>query len=551
MRAGDRSASRFAGAVRAWEDAIGADRVLLDPSACQAAATATFATSQSIPAILRPCSREQVQACMIVANEFKIPVYPVSGGKNWGYGSRVPPVDAALLDLSGMNRILDLNEELAYVTVEPGVSQQQLYEFLQARRSKLWLDATGSSPDASVLGNALERGFGHTPYADHFSHLCSLEVVLPDGNCIETGFGRFPGAKAANVARYGLGPFMDGLFTQSNFGVVTRATVWLMPAPEKSCAFFFQCDRQSLAAVIDALRPLRLHGTLKSAIHIGNDFKVLSGIQQYPWAMTDGATPLPRELLERLSGKLAFSAWNGAGALYGTKAQVKEARRLVRKALKPQTCRLTFVDDRLLRLGELCAPPLKRLTGWDLSRTVELARSVYGLMRGVPSTHPLGSLYWRKRIPIPADMDPDRDGCGLLWCSPIAPAEGREVAAVAAIADRIVYSHGFEPMISNTLVGERFVACVITIAYDRSVPGEDARALACFDDLKQALGDEGFYPYRLGIQAMHGAATGGAYDEAVAALKRALDPNDILAPGRYCRRAVQRESMAGEPVPVV
>ena len=104
---------------------------------------------------------------------FGVPVYPISSGKNWGYGSRVPAADGCiLLDLGRMNRIVDFNEELAYVTVEPGVTQAQLYAFLRERGSNLWVDATGASPECSLIGNAVERGFGHTPYGDHFTNCC-------------------------------------------------------------------------------------------------------------------------------------------------------------------------------------------------------------------------------------------------------------------------------------------------------------------------------------------------------------------------------------------
>src|SRR5262249_23872360 len=148
--------------------------------------------------------------------------------------------DCVLLDLSRMNRILDFNEELAYATVEPGVTQRQLFAFLQERKSRLWVDATGSSPDCSLIGNAMERGFGHTPYGEHIANTCGFEVVLPTGEVVETGFSRYPNVHAAPVYRWGLGPSLDGLFAQSNLGVVTRMTFWLMPAPEKFEAFFFR-----------------------------------------------------------------------------------------------------------------------------------------------------------------------------------------------------------------------------------------------------------------------------------------------------------------------
>ena len=53
-------------------------------------ATATFPTSCRVPLIFRPQSREQVRDCVRVANRDRIAIYPVSTGKNWGYGSAFP-----------------------------------------------------------------------------------------------------------------------------------------------------------------------------------------------------------------------------------------------------------------------------------------------------------------------------------------------------------------------------------------------------------------------------------------------------------------------------
>ncbi len=218
-----------------------------------------------------------------------------------------------LLDLGRMNRILDFSEELGYVTVEPGVTQAQLFDFLRERESKFWMDCTGASPRCSLIGNTMERGFGHTPYGDHFAHSCGLEVVLPQGDVIETGFARYPGAAAAPLYRWGVGPSIDGLFSQSNFGVVTRMTIWLMPAPEYFQAYYFRCETEAdLPPVVDALRPLRLNGTIRSASHIGNDYKVLCALQQYPWAETGGQTPLSEPLMSQFRRELKIGAWNGS-----------------------------------------------------------------------------------------------------------------------------------------------------------------------------------------------------------------------------------------------
>jgi 4-cresol dehydrogenase (hydroxylating) len=522
-------------AIEQWTATLGASHVIVDKRSRTAAETATFATTQTIPAILRPASRDELQECIRIANRFRVPVYPVSSGKNWGYGSRVPAADAnVLIDLSRMNRILDFNEDLAYVTVEPGVTQGQLFAFLQDRQSRLWMDATGSSPECSLIGNVVERGFGHTPYGDHFAHVCGFEVVLPTGARVETGFCRFADAQAGGVYRWGAGPTLEGLFSQSNLGIVTRMTIWLMPAPEHFEAFFFQCNREEqLAPLIDALRPLRLQGILRSTVHIANDYKVLAGIQQYPWEETKGETPLRPELMAQLRSRLKFGAWSGSGGLYGTRGQVAEAKRALRAALKGKVDRLQFLDDRRLSFASRFAKLYQFMTGWDLSKTLDLARPVYGLMKGVPTEQPLAGAYWRKKSVPPSSMDPDRDGCGLLWYAPIAPMEGRHAEVIAGITHRILLEYGFEPSISMTLITERAVACVISICYDRREPGQDDQAMACYLRLQRELTEQGYYSYRLGIQAMSEMNGSDGYGALVRAMKDAIDPNGVLAPGRY------------------
>jgi 4-cresol dehydrogenase (hydroxylating) flavoprotein subunit len=524
-------------AIEAWKQTLGDERVLCDRTTRQAAETATFATEQKIPAILQPNSREEIQECLRIANRWGIPLYPVSSGKNWGYGSRVPAQDGCvLLDLSSMNRIVEFNEELAYVTLEPGVTQRQLYEFLQARSSRLWMDATGSSADTSLIGNVMERGFGHTPYGDRFANVCGLEVVLPDGECLHTGFGRFANAKAAPLYRWGLGPYLDGLFSQSNLGIVTQMTLWLMPAPEYFQAFYFSIERdEQLSELIDALRPLRQNGTIRSAVHIGNNYKVLSSIRQYPWQEAGNATPLPSEVMADFAKTWDFGAWNGSGGIYGSKQQVAAARLLIKTALKGKVSKLRFLDDFTIRLAQKFAKPYQQLTGLNLPELLKLLKPVYGLMKGIPTETQIAGTYWRKKSPPPEQPNPDRDRCGLLWCAPVAPLDGQHATKIHQLASTILTEGGFEPSISITLLTERCLGCVITIAYDRDVPEEDRKAMMAYERLQQALNEAGYYPYRTGIQSMatYASQSEESYQTAIALLKQALDPNNILAPGRY------------------
>jgi 4-cresol dehydrogenase (hydroxylating) len=519
-----------------WIEVLGAPFVVEDRQSLESAETATFPTTQKVPVILRPANKEQIQAVVRIANEYGLPLYPVSSGKNWGYGSGVPVRSGcAVVDLSRLNRITDFSERLGYVTVQPGVTQAQLFGFLAERNSALWMDATGSSPDCSLIGNAMERGFGHTPYGDHFAQVCNLEIVLANGDLIRTGYGSLEGQKAGCVYKWGKGPSLDGLFSQSNFGIVTEMTIWLMPAPRYFQAFFFQCDREEgLGEVVDALRPLRMDGTLRSTVHIGNDYKVLAGIRQFP---PGEPKPIPPERMKQLRQELKFSRWSGSGGLYGTRRQVAEARRLVRAVLAGKTEKLQFLDDRTLALAARFRGVYKAFTGLDLTRTLELVRPLFGLLKGIPTKQTLGSAWWRKLMPAPADPDPDRDRCGLLWIAPVAPIEGVHASRLAVLAEGSLLQAGFEPQISFTLLTERSLACVISIAWDREVPGEDDRAMACYFSLRRKLEAEGYYSYRLGIADMDregdGSPYAAGYTNLLWSIGQALDPNGILAPGRY------------------
>jgi len=185
-------------------------------------------------AAVAPANTEQVQEVVRIANRYKIPIYPISTGKNLGYGGSAPVLSGSVvLDLKRMNRILEVNEEGYYALVEPGVSYFDLYNYIQENNLKVWIDC----PDpgwGSLVGNSLDRGLGSTTtmYRDHFSAHCGMEIVLADGEVIRTGMGALPGAKTWQHYPHGFGPSVDGIFAQSNFGVVTKMGFWLMPEPE-------------------------------------------------------------------------------------------------------------------------------------------------------------------------------------------------------------------------------------------------------------------------------------------------------------------------------
>src|SRR5262249_56987597 len=90
----------------------------------------------------------------------------------------------------------------------------------------------GAGPDCSIVGNALERGYGITPLTDHFGAVLSLEAVLPDGRLYRSSLAALGAEAADRVFKWGVGPYLDGLFAQSGFGIVTSMTIALARRPQ-------------------------------------------------------------------------------------------------------------------------------------------------------------------------------------------------------------------------------------------------------------------------------------------------------------------------------
>ena len=188
-----------------------------------------------VSAAIAPDSAEQVQAIVRVANRYLVPLYPISTGKNLGYGGSSPILSGSVvLDLKRMNRILNVDTRNHTMLVEPGVSFYDVINYFEENNLPLTMDI----PDpawGSPIGHALERGFAHT-YSEHgrdrWDTVCGMEVVLGNGEIVRTGPGACEGSQTWQDQKWGIGPYVDGIFSQSNFGVITKMGFWIRPAHE-------------------------------------------------------------------------------------------------------------------------------------------------------------------------------------------------------------------------------------------------------------------------------------------------------------------------------
>lgn len=515
---------------------LGGEHVIVRNEPLDLASQATYSTQNRVRAILRPADVEQVSGCLRLAQELKVPLYPISGGKNWGYGSRVPTGgDSLILDLGRLNRILDYSEELGTVTVEAGVSFAQLEHFLDENKSQRFMSAPGTTPAASVVGNALERGWGFGPYSDRFDFMCGMQVVLPEGEVVETGLERFAGSKSARIFRWGVGPWFDGMFTQSNLGVVTRMTIFLAPKPTHFVSFLYRLhDLDHFAPLMDQLRELKMRGILRTNFKVQNFYRKMMDKGAYPWAEANNQWCFTPEVEERKKRELAIGTWNGAGALYcWSAAQASAERELVEQAIRPHLETILFLDQDTLERKDQLRDQVKASTGYDLDACLH-RYYVNTRFIGVDKGLGVGGAYWRKRSAMPAQPDLDQDQVGFIWVDPILPFRGREVQEATELAGGVMSKHGFDPNLGLNCVTERSIFMTAAIIYDREVEGDDARAIDCAQDLTRTMMGAGYTLGRLttfNMNILEQADAGSLKLQKT--IKDALDPGHILAPGRY------------------
>jgi 4-cresol dehydrogenase (hydroxylating) len=104
------------------------------------------------------------------------------------------------------------------------------------------------------------------------------------------------------------------------------------------------------------------------------------------------------------------------------------------------------------------------------------------------------------------------------------------------IVEPIFEGHGLEPCITFTTVTHRAFDCTLPILYNKEDPEETQRATQCYQDALDSCMQAGYIPYRFGIQSMQELVKKeDGFWEVVGRIKKALDPNGILSPGRYCR----------------
>ncbi|MDO8699463.1 MAG: FAD-binding oxidoreductase [Rhodoferax sp.] len=525
-------------AITQWRVLLGDSHVVLGEAVMLTYGNDTSGVQRRIPAALRIENSSSLQEVMRIADRNQVPVYPISTGKNWGYGGALPARDdCVILDLSPLTKILDFDEEFGVVTLEPGVTQGMLAHFLDAGNHPYMVPVTGAGPSCSLVGNALERGYGITPEGDHFAAVTDLEAVLPDGSLYRTALREAGGQELARLFKWGIGTYSTGLFTQGGFGIVTRLSIILKRKPEcvKVC-FFGVNDDALLEPAVSAIRAtlIKLPGTL-AAINLMNQHRVLSMSAPYPLQQLGEDGLIPAAVIQQLGRQYKILPWTGFATMYGTNRVVAAAQKEMKAALSGIAKHLLFFTPERAKTLRNLAKWIPGAAGKRVLRMTETLAQSLELVAGRPNETALPLAYWRyPKTQKELLKNPSQDGCGLIWYAPLVPMRPRDIRAYVDMVKRITRQHGMEPLITFTSISDRLFDSTVPLLFERDNPSAVAAAQACYTDLLEAGRERGWFPYRVGIHSMQ-LLTSLQTDSKVfhARLRKDLDPHDLMAPGRY------------------
>lgn len=212
---------------------------------------ASFFEGSEPIAVAIPSSADQIASVMKFCNENEIPVVARGGGTSLT-GSSIPLKRFLVLSLARLNRILEINLADRYAVAEPGVRLDDLNEELS--KSNFFYPPDPASSQAATVGGSISTNAGGlraSMYGTTKDWVLGVDVVLPTGQ--RTVFG---GKVLKSSAGYDLTSLMIG--AEGTLGVITRATLKILPKPERTGRILAYFD--SIEKVGNAIRDLKGSG---------------------------------------------------------------------------------------------------------------------------------------------------------------------------------------------------------------------------------------------------------------------------------------------------
>lgn len=453
---------------------------------------------------ITPQSYKELQTAVVLLSQQQISFHVVACGHNWGYGDSNLNQDIdVLIHLGSLNQIEDFDPELGTVVIGPGVTQAQLANFLNAHKCNWVLDVTGADKGASVTGNFLERGFGHTSSGDHESQSKIMEVLTANGHFFCPHLTSSGNSKVKGLYQHDVALNLEKIFYQTNFGIITKLLVHLKPKNPVTefCLVFIKTDAD-LGLFLKEVSQLKCLKVINSVPHIANANRV-----------------------QKTSGKADSlnAKWVATIDISGPKEMVKARRKLIRRQFSNYRV-LSFSEGRVLLLKKLSRflifSPLIR-------EQIENLKYLLNLYSG---------------IPVDAFVEKTLGSVGgevkkMNWLCPIIPVSGNHFLTAKKIIEDRFQEYGLNYSATLSLVSDRCCVMITEIIVESDDPFQLKKAEQCYQLCHDELIKAGYPFYRYGLRngraLKHSIEQNPEYLKLYQLLKRHFDPNACLSKGRW------------------
>jgi len=490
---------------------VGKDNASDDPSVLNAySRDQSFVPARSPNYVVKPGKVEEVQEIVSFANGCLMPVIPLSSGTDF-HGGAVPVNGGILVDLRRLNRIVTIDERNWNALIEPGVTYGQLQAELDKRHLRVATPIT-SPPSASVLVDYMERNPVITAADFVFGNelFNTYDMVMPTGELFTIGHP--PTKKAPSMAPDGPGLDFYRLFqgAQGTMGIVVRMSIRLLPLPDAQKVLFIPADTVGRAVeIIQRIERKELGlecfalNSFNLAALLVDDAAQESKLKKGKYIEADGARPwLVKQLAQFESIRETLPPWTVMLCLTGW------ARRA----------------DEKLEYQELDLRDLAVEFGFEVKNTVG---GVTGLDKTVKEEviHP-----WRmqKRFGY-------KGSCHGLMFHARADTVAEMEDTIYELASEYHYPAGDIGGYLLPIERGRTIYCEYDLHCNLNDVAESQRVRGLFEEVSRVLVDSGAFfdrPYGTWAEAMYRRA--GTYTEYLKKIKRQLDPNNVMNPGKLC-----------------
>lgn len=478
--------------------------------------------TEAVPSMaVAPKTVEEVQAIVKIANEHKIPLFPISTGKNLGYGSSAPNRRGdVVVDLKRMNKIIEVDDKRNFCILEPGVTYFELYEYCEKHNLNVMMDI----PDpgwGSPVGNALDHGWGYTygMYRDHFGAHCGMEVVLPNGELMRTGMGALPGAKTFAENKYGYGAYVDGLFAQSNFGIVTKMGFWMMPKPEYYALLSLTAPmREDIIPIVENLNYLEdsfIVGWPLYRSPLNPPYGKPMNPELKSYLTSKGGKPDLEKIQDyALRNKIPY--WQIDIPIYGNKEAVYANIEYVKK-----------------RFSKIKGAEIKMVQEFALPMSAEQIKQMkHKVSLGIPNME----IFW---LSTRGETIEPKDG--HVWFSPIIPRDGRELLKCQEVYIDVFHEMGMPSPITPFAHPRSWMyhafCFMLGFGNSRTDVEHNKKMRKVYRKMVEVAAANGWGDYRAAPTFQDDVMNTYSFNNHILRrfieqLKDTIDPNGIIAPGR-------------------